>query len=162
MITTRMNTETEPIPEITSPLIDINTIQQNLTKLKTQMITSISEIQQQLRTLEKQNKVSSKVLSKVSNTDVDKKQKKITGFNICEKMSNELCDFMILPYSASCSRITITKHITDYIRSKKLDTNDTIELDEPLKLLFKLESTDEPVTYFNLQKYINRNIFEKN
>jgi len=156
--------------------IDFSTIQQNLTKLKTQL----SDIQQQLRTLEKNNKLIKKEEAKeaakeasaakdaakeTKKSEIDnKKQKKITGFNVCEKMSNELCDFMKLPHNSVSPRTTITKYITEYIHNNKLQ--DTIErkniqMDDQLKLLFKLDSNDEQLTYFNIHKYINKHLFEK-
>ena len=114
----------------------------------------LSDIQQQLRTLEKNNKLIKKEEAKeaaketsaakdaakeTKKSEIDnKKQKKITGFNVCEKMSNELCDFMKLPHNSVSPRTTITKYITEYIHNNKLqDTTErkNIQMDHQLKLL---------------------------
>ena len=152
--------------------INFNTIQQNLTKIKTQMMNGISDIQQQLRMLEKQYKQLKKEETKEAkeareakkNGGDIKPQKKITGFNISEKMSNELCDFMKLPHNSERSRTEITKYILEYINTNKLQDNTErkyIKMNDELKTLFKLENIDKELSYFNIHKYINKHICEK-
>jgi len=164
-----INNDIQIIAPSVNDEISFNSIQQNLTKLKTQMMTGISDIQQQLRMLEKQNKILRKEEAKETkeakkNDGDNKKQKKLTGFNISEKMSNELCDFMKLPHNSKSPRTSITKYILDYIRTNKLQDNTErkyIQMDDKLKTLFKLENIDNELTYFNIHKYINKHICEK-
>jgi chromatin remodeling complex protein RSC6 len=128
-------------------------IQQNLTKFK----TNLSEIQQQLRTLEKSLKREQKV-KPTKTTVVAMRQPKITGFDIPEKLTPELCYFMRLPEGSVSTRNVVSLYITEYIRQHKLQNmadRKLIELDKELALLFKLPRT-EPITYFNIHKHMNQ------
>jgi chromatin remodeling complex protein RSC6 len=129
-------------------------IQQNLTKFK----TNITELQQQLRTLEKSLKKEIKKEPKKMET-VSKppmKQLKIIGFDLPEKITAELGAFMQLTESTS-TRNAVTSFITEYIRANKLqDMTDRkcIHPDAALSTLFKM-TENAPLTYFNLHKYIS-------
>jgi len=127
-------------------------LQQNLVKFK----TYITEMQGQMRTLEKSVKQMKKEIPKKPTTTTALRQPKIIGFDIPEKISSELAKFMQNETIMS-TRNAATSFITNYIRQKKLqDMNDRtrINLNAELAALFKLPLT-EPLTYFNLHKYIN-------
>jgi hypothetical protein len=132
-------------------------IQQNLIKFK----ATVSDMQQQLRTLEKAIKKE----NKKNETAVLKplmKQPKIVGFDIPEKITPELCVFMKLPVESNSTRNAVTAFITEYIRAQKLqDMTDrkSIQLNDELAALFKLDITSH-LTYFNLHKHI-RTLFIK-
>ena len=135
----------EPVSEI-----DFDTIQQSFTKLK----TAITEIQSQLRTLEKTAKKENKETKK---KEPKMRQPKITGFDIQEKIKPELATFMRLPIESTSTRNAVTTHITEYIRQQKLqDMTDRkrINLNDDLAGLFKL-SENPQLTYFNLHKHIS-------
>ena len=107
-------------------------IQQSLTKFK----TNITDIQQQLRTLEKNLKKETKEPKKR-----ETKQLKIIGFDIPEKITPELCAFMKLPAESTSTRNAATLYITEYIHTNKLqDMTDRkcIHLNADLAALFKL------------------------
>jgi chromatin remodeling complex protein RSC6 len=129
-------------------------LQQNLTKFK----TTISDMQQQLRGLEKYVK---KEIKDNKKKEVSKpppmRQPKMIGFDIPEKITPELCAFMQLPSESKSTRNTVTTFMTEYIRQHKLqDMTDRklIHLNTDLAALFKLTATDH-VTYFNLHKHIS-------
>ena len=127
-------------------------LQQNLVKFK----TYITEMQGQMRTLEKSVKQMKKEIPKKPTAPTVLRQPKIIGFDIPEKISLELSQFLHSSESVS-TRNAATSFITNYIRQKKLqDMNDRtrINLNAELAALFKLPVT-EPLTYFNLHKYIN-------
>jgi chromatin remodeling complex protein RSC6 len=140
-------------------------IQQSLTKFK----TNISDIQLQLRNLEKTIKKETKKKEATAKEPAVKsatrepviktatRQPKITGFSILEKITPELCSFMKLPAESSATRNDVTMYITDYINQQKLQdmTNRrNINMNDELLTLFKL-MPDTPLTYFNLHKYIS-------
>ncbi len=158
---------------IDSVVPDIDTqfevIQQNLTKVK----TSLSDMQQQLRTLEKTIKKEKKEhLASTKAMQVQAKpvqaklvpekaglmrQPKIIGFDIPEKITQELCGFMKLPPDSTATRNAVTLYITEYIREHKLqDMTDRkcIHCNEELGALLKL-APSQGLTYFNLHKYIS-------
>ena len=153
-------------------VVDIDTqfatIQQTLTKFK----TYVSEIQQQMRTLEKSIKTIKKEAGKgeagkgeAGHKDKGEaigkvmRQPKIIGFDIPEKITPELCAFMKLSPESTATRNAVTFYITEYIRQHKLqDMTDRkrIGLNEELATLFKL--TDSKLTYYNLHKHISAHI----
>ena len=130
--------------------LQLDTIQQKFTNLK----TSITDIQCQLRTLKTAVKKESKVPQK---REPKMRQAKITGFDIQEKITPELAAFMKLPVDSTSTRNAVSAYITEYIRQQKLqDMTDRkcINLDESLAGLFKM--TENPhLTYFNLHKHIS-------
>jgi hypothetical protein len=121
-------------------------LNQNLTKLK----TNLSDIQLQLRTLEK-------CVKKKRETKPPLRQPKIVGFDIQEKITNDLCAFMQLPNESTSTRNAVTTFMTEYIRKNKLqDMTDRkcIHLNDDLATLFKMSQTDH-LTYYNLHKHIS-------
>ena len=128
-----------------------DTLHQTLTKFK----TNITDIQQQLRTLEKSVKKETKEVKK---KEPVMRQPKITGFDIQEKIKPELCEFMQLPPESTSTRNAVTSYITEYIRQNKLqDMTDRkcINTNESLAALFHLTSEKPQLTYFNLHKHIS-------
>jgi hypothetical protein len=122
-------------------------LNQNLTKLK----TNLSDIQLQLRTLEKS------VKKKRETKPPPMRQPKIVGFDIQEKITNELCALMQLPNESTSTRNAVTTFMTEYIRKNKLqDMTDRkcIHLNDDLATLFKMSPTDH-LTYYNLHKHIS-------
>jgi hypothetical protein len=137
-------------------VVDIETqfeaLQQNLTKFK----TSILDMQQQLRTLEKSVKKETKKREPTAKP-APLRQPKIVGFDIQEKITNELCAFMQLPNESTSTRNNVTTYMTEYIRKNNLqDMTDRkqIQLNHDLAALFKLNITDN-LTYFNLHTHIS-------
>ena len=113
-------------------------------------------MQGQMRTLEKSVKQLKKEIPKKPTQPTVLRQPKIIGFDIPEKISPELSQFLQSSEPVS-TRNAATSFITNYIRQKKLqDMTDRtrINLNPELAVLFKLPVT-EPLTYFNLHKYIN-------
>ena len=129
--------------------IQFDFIQQNLTKFK----TNLSDIQQQLRLLEKTIKKDKK-----KETKPVVKQTKIIGFDIQENVTDELRTFMKMPAGSTTTRNAATTFITEYIRNNKLQDmvdRKRIHLNDELATLFKLTTTDI-MTYFKLHKHISK------
>jgi hypothetical protein len=146
-------------------------MQQNLTKFK----TNISDLQLQLRTLEKAVKSIKKEAPKKKESVM--RQPKITGFDVSEKISPALANFMAgvsstagvaqpaagtsstaQPAAGGSTHNAATTFITDYIRRNKLqDMTDRqqIHLNAELAALFQLDINDKTLTYFNLQKHLS-------
>ena len=138
---------TEPVSELE---LQIDTIQQSFTKLK----TAITDIQCQLRALEKTAK---KENNETKKKEPKMRQSKITGFDIQEKIKPELAAFMKLPIDSTSTRNAVTTYITEYIRQQKLQDmteRKRINLNDDLATLFKMTETPQ-LTYFNLHKHIS-------
>ena len=76
-------------------------------------------------------------------------------FELPTPLSNELCSFLGRPSGSKESRSNITKAITTYVKEKNLKDKHTIKPDAKLKALLGVADADV-LTYFNLQRYLNR------
>jgi chromatin remodeling complex protein RSC6 len=139
---------------------DFNTILTTLTTFKSQITT----LQNHIRILEKQINKEFSLLEK--KTIKQKKTRKPSGFAKSSKISDELCEFMKVPTGSEMARTEVTKYIVDYIKTKSLQKEENkkyIKPDNDLKSLLGVTDEDD-VTYFNIQKYMNRHFIknEKN
>lgn len=138
-----------------------NTINDSLTLFKMQ----ISTIQQQLRGLEKDIKkeIKSKKNNKIKLATVPKKP---SGFAKPSKVTKELCEFLQQPEGTELARTEVTKSLIQYIKSNKLDNRDvkgtTIVPDDKLKTLLNIDDSElADLTFFNIQKYMNKHFISK-
>ena len=118
----------------------------------------ITNIQQIVRALEKTVKKKQRALQKDALKGKVKGNRKPSGFAKPTRISDELCEFMEKEEGTQVARTEVTQFVIDYIKSKKLqnpENRKTIIPDPKLRKLLGVDETDE-VTYFNLQKYMNR------
>jgi upstream activation factor subunit UAF30 len=71
------------------------------------------------------------------------------------KVTDELCLFLGKPTATLMSRSEVTKAVNNYVKEKGLKNKHDIKPDAALKKLLAI-GEGEPLTYFNLQKYLNR------
>jgi len=79
-----------------------------------------------------------------------------SGFAKPALISNQLCSFLGMENGTEMARTEVTKHLTAYIKQNKLQNEKdkrTIQPDAKLQGLLNVP-TGEPLTYFNLQKYM--------
>jgi chromatin remodeling complex protein RSC6 len=131
----------------------------NLTSFKVQ----ISNIQQQIRVLDKSIKKQMKSHEK----DVAKRAKKTarapSGFARPSKVTKELCEFMNKEEGTKIARTEVTRALVSYIKSNKLENKENSKIispDDKLKFLLGVEESDE-LTYFNIQKYMNKHFISE-
>ena len=111
-----------------------------------------------VKALEKSVKKQMKQLEREAAKNKNKGNRKASGFAVPSKISNDLCKFMGKPEGSEMARTEVTKYIIQYIKSHNLpDKNNkkVINPDNALKSLLALKP-EEQVTYFNLQKYMNK------
>lgn len=70
-------------------------------------------------------------------------------------LSPELCSFLGVSAGSKESRSNVTKAITKYVKDNNLKNKHNITPDAKLKSLLQPKE-GEPLTYFNLQRYLNR------
>ena len=70
-------------------------------------------------------------------------------------ISDELCRFLGKATGSQMSRSEVTKAVNNYIKEKNLKNKHDIKPDAPLKKLLNAPE-GEQLTYFNLQRYLNR------
>ena len=118
---------------------------------------TITELQTQMRELEKSVKKEIKNVRKENNRKRAKKTP--SGFAKPSKVSDELCLFMNKECGTEIARTEVTQFIISYIKNNYLQCEENkkiIKPDAKLRSLLSLNNKDEELTYFNLQKYMNR------
>ena len=76
-------------------------------------------------------------------------------FEIPTKVTDELCKFLGKANGTLMSRSEVTKGVNNYVKEKGLKNKHDIKPDASLKALLAI-GEGEPLTYFNLQRYLNR------
>jgi len=146
---------------------DANQIDNQFTTLLctlSQLKTQITSFAVQLRTLEKTVKKEVKQHKR----DITKKQtkgsRKPSGFAEAAPISNDLCDFLGKDYGATVARTEVTKFICTYIRQNSLTNDENKRVIKPDNKLKSLLGTDDEtvVTYFNIQRFMNKHFIKKN
>ena len=139
------------------------TIHNSLSLFKMQLST----LQQQIKTIENNVNKELKTIKKISKPFLPKAKKAPSGFAKPSKVTKELCEFMDRPEGSEIARTEVTKALVNYIKSNNLQeqTNDCknkIIPDDKLKNLLGLnmEETNE-LTFFNIQKYMNKHFISK-
>lgn len=118
----------------------------------------ITQVQQVVRGLEKQVKREVKGLRRDAQKGKVRGNRKRSGFAQPTKISRELCEFMEKAEGTEIARTEVTQYVIGYINDHKLQNpqnRKTIKPDDKLRKLLGVSPNDE-VTYFNLQKYMNR------
>ena len=122
--------------------------------------SQITMISSQVKSLEKKVKKKMKILEKQANKNKKKGNRKASGFAIPTKISKDLCNFMDKPEGTKMARTEVTKYIIQYIKDNKLPNGKIIKPDKKLKGLLNVEGAEE-VTYFNIQKYMNKHFIKE-
>jgi chromatin remodeling complex protein RSC6 len=137
-------------------LTQFNTINDTLTLFKMQ----ISTLQQHVKTVEKNVKKELKNITK--KRDKLKVKRAPSGFAKPTKVTKELCEFMDRPEGTEIARTQVTKTLINYIKTNNLlnqgnDSKKKIVPDLKLKNLLGLDDDIYlELTYFNIQKYMNK------
>jgi chromatin remodeling complex protein RSC6 len=130
----------------------------NLTAFKSQ----ITNIQQQIRNLEKGVKKQMKGLKKNAVKSKNKGNRKPSGFAKPTKVTNDLCVFLNKENGTEIARTEVTRSLVNYIKSNNLenkDNNKVITPDSKLKYLLGIQDGEE-LTYFNIQKFMNKHFIK--
>ena len=131
----------------------------SLSIFKSQILT----FQKDLRAVEKSVKREFKNLKKEADKNKNKGNKKPSGFASPSKITNELCEFMDKENGSEIARTVVTRALIDYIKKNKLENNvnsQIIHPDQKLQNLLGI-TENEQLTYFNLQKHMNKHFIKK-
>tara|TARA_B100001142_G_C13994946_1_gene524255 strand:+ start:106 stop:675 length:570 start_codon:yes stop_codon:yes gene_type:complete len=155
------NVDSEKLKKTTSNNDDIDIEQQFSGLLETlgNLRGQITQIQNQVRTLEKNVKKQSKSNKKESKSRIIRKP---SGFAKPSKISDELITFMNKTKGTELARTEVTQYIINYIKENNLQNMENRKNINPDKKLSKLlDCGDDEVTYFNLQKYMNKHFVKE-
>lgn len=139
------------------------TINDSLTLFK----MTITNLQKVVKTLEKDIKKELKNLKKDKKKDKPKTKRAPSGFAKPTKVTKELCDFMNKPEGSEIARTEVTKALVNYIKQNNLielgeDSKNKIVPDDKLKNLLGIHDEElSDLTYFNIQKYMNKHFYSK-
>jgi len=128
----------------------------NLTHFKGE----ITNLQQQIRAIEKNVKKQMSILKKavIKNTNKNKGNRKPSGFAKPSKVTNQLCEFMNKKEGTEIARTEVTKALCSYIKENNLENKENSKIiypDNKLKMLLGIEEGQE-LTYFTIQKFMNK------
>lgn len=156
-----MSTKTEHTNvENTVNLVEqFSTILTTLTAFRSQITT----LQNQVKVLEKNVKKQMKTYEKEAKKHKNKGNRKASGFAVGGPVSKELCNFMGKPTDSKLARTEVTQYLIQYIKDHNLqwaENRKIIKPDSKLKKLLK-PAKNEDVTYFNLQKLMNKHFIKK-
>ena len=133
---------------------DFENVLNNLSQTKVQLMA----VQQQIKILEKSVKKQINYFKRESNKNKNKGNRKPSGFAKPTKVTKELCIFLNKKEGTEIARTEVTKFLSTYIRLNNLQNKDNKKIilpDEKLKYLLGIYDNEE-LTYFNLQKYMNK------
>jgi chromatin remodeling complex protein RSC6 len=122
------------------------------------------KLQQDIKQLEKIVKKEIKNCKKVIEQKKNKGKRQPSGFAKPTKVTKELCEFMNKSEGSEIARTEVTRALISYIKEKKLDNGVNgkfIKPDNTLKNLLGIEDGEE-LTYFTMQKYMNKHFMSKN
>jgi len=160
-----MTEETNFDDKIENTLKQFNTINDSLTLFKMQ----ISTLQQQVKTVEKNVRKELKAFQKEKQKEHNKPKREPSGFAKPTKVTKELCEFMEKPEGSEIARTEVNKALANYIKTNKLsekkdnDKQQKIIPDEKLKNLLGINENEvNDLTYFTIQKYMNKHFCNKN
>ena len=143
-----------------------NNISEEIKEIFSGVLSNISSIKLQLTALTSQIKgVEKQVYKKMKQLDKEVKKNKNkgnrqpSGFAIPGKISPALCKFMALPEGSEMARTEVTKYIIQYVKDNKLQNPTDAKLIKPnteLKSLLNINDKDGDLTYFNIQRFMNK------
>jgi hypothetical protein len=90
-------------------------------------------------------------------------EKKPRGFARPVKVSDEICDFLKRERGSLIPRTEVTKYLINYIEENQLKDKEKPSIifpDECLKKILGEESVDKTITYFTIQKYMNKHFIK--
>ena len=120
----------------------------------------ITEVQQKIKTIEKDVKKEFKKTDKIHNSPKLIKNKKPSGFARPIKVTQELCEFMDQPVGTELARTEVNKHLTNYIKKNNLQDQNNKSIivpDNKLKNLLGIKDLENvDLTFFTIQKYMNK------
>jgi chromatin remodeling complex protein RSC6 len=139
------------------------TINDSLTLFKMQL----TNLQKVVKTIEKDVKKELKNIKKDNKKEHSKTKRAPSGFAKPTKVTKELCEFLNKPEGSEIARTEVTKALVNYIKENKLVelgeySKNKIVPDEKLKSLLGIQDEElNLLTYFSIQKYMNKHFYSK-
>ena len=159
-VVTSTPVEVAPVAALVVPTTtldeDLKAVTGNLNTLKETVSAMLSHVKKLEKRVHREIKDARK-RKRRSKTEEggEEKPRKLSIFEIPTKVTDELCKFLGKPNSTLMSRSEVTKGVNNYVKENNLKNKHDIKPDAALKKLLAI-GEGEPLTYFNLQRYLNR------
>ena len=139
----------------------VDRIEENYNSLITEVDALVKTSKALSSRLKKDRKQSvrevTQLYKKTRNDKKKNKQRKPSGFAKPCLISDELCEFLGEPKGTKMARTHVTSFITEYIKANNLQNPENkkqIILDSKLDKIIQVGPGEDPLTYFNIQKYM--------
>ena len=154
------STPVEAAPVTSAPVTTLDDDMKALHTLASSVRESLSALQSGLKRLEKRvhrdMKDARKRRRRVKLDENGVEVKRAPSiFERPTQVTAELLTFLGRPAASLMSRSEVTKAVNDYVKANNLKNKHDIKPDAPLRKLLAI-GEGEPLTYFNLQRYLNR------
>ena len=139
----------------------IGTIKQRMVEHRKEAHNMCNELSNLEKIVEK---YASKIAKDQTKTHTEKRKRKPSGFASPTTVSPELCGFMGKPNGTLISRTETSKFLSNYISTNRLydETNTSVIIpDQKLSRLLGDSTSETELTYFSIQKYINRHFVKQ-
>lgn len=140
---------------------DDDIIDEQFLNAKTSIIalkSALNKLQQDLKIIERNVSRRQNKVKRERKKRSERKPKKLSGFALPAKISDELSEFMGRDNNEPIARTDVTRYIIKYVKDNKLqceENGQNINPDKKLRKLLAVQDEDK-LTYFNLQKFMNR------
>jgi len=145
-----------PAAPLTTLDEDLKAVTGNLNTLRETVSAMLSQVKKLEKRVHREIKDARKRKRRVKVEEgADAKPRALSIFERPTKVTEELLTFLGRPKETLLSRSEVTKSVNNYVKEKGLKNKHDIKPDAALKKLLAI-GEGEPLTYFNLQRYLNR------
>ena len=135
---------------------DIKAVTSNLSTLRETVAAMLGQVKKLEKRVHREIKDARKRKRRTAAVEgADAKPRVPSIFERPQQVTDELCKFLGKANGTQMSRSEVTKAVNNYVKEKGLKNKHDIKPDAALKKLLSI-GEGEPLTYFNLQKYLNR------
>jgi upstream activation factor subunit UAF30 len=135
---------------------DIKTVTGNLTTMRETVAALLGQIKRLEKRVHREIKDARKRKRRVKTDENGVEVKRAPSiFERPTPISNDLCHFLGKSNGSLMSRSEVTKAVNNYVKEKNLKNKHDIKPDAALKKLLGVPE-GEQLTYFNLQRYLNK------
>jgi len=147
---------TAPAAPVTTLDDDLKAVASNLNSLRETAATLLGQVKKLEKRVHREMKDARKRRRRVKVDENGVEVKRAPSiFERPTQVTAELLTFLGRPAGTLMSRSEVTKAVNEYVKTHNLKNKHDIKPDAPLRKLLAVGES-EPLTYFNLQRYLNR------
>jgi len=147
---------TATVAPVTTLDDDLKAVASNLNSLRETAATLLGQVKKLEKRVHREMKDARKRRRRVKVDENGVEIKRAPSiFERPTQVTAELLTFLSRPAGTLMSRSEVTKAVNEYVKSHGLKNKHDIKPDAPLRKLLAVGES-EPLTYFNLQRYLNR------